>query len=412
MAIKLRIAEHKSRFLVLSVLVMLVVALFYPIVYNQVVGLVTDYGSHIELAQKMANDGGRIESPHFLFQWLLIGAHILIPNADYPTLGILTGVACYVFLGLVLYGLIRPALGDLASYRVEAMSIACVLVLMLVTPIFLLVSWLDHHFYFGYLYSGNVYHNPTILIIKPLSVLLDLMAVKIFVRQGGRASAVQILVSGLLTLVSAIAKPSYLICLLPALVIFTILRFYRKESLDWKLLLLGFVLPLVAILLWQYNLTYTSSAITVTQAKIIFAPFVVLSHASSWLFLKFLVSILFPLCVYFAYFKKSVQDVGLNFAWLVFLIGAAYTYLLAEDGDRLFAGNFAWSGQITSFVLFVISVRFFIPQEAGRVLGKLLDKPGKRFWGCVAVLGAHLISGMVWYFAHSPFSSIDPITWW
>ncbi len=102
---------------------------------------------------------------------------------------------------------------------------------------------------------------------------------------------------------------------------------------------------------------------------------------------KFVLSILFPLCVYSLYFRKATDDTYLSLAWPIFLVGACYTYFLAEDGAARFDGNFWWSAQVALLILFVFSTAFLVRQEVR----------SKRFFICAAVFGLHLISGIVWY---------------
>ena len=52
---------------------------------------------------------------------------------------------------------------------------------------------------------------------------------------------------------------------------------------------------------------------------------------------------------------EARRDTMLNLAWLTFGFATLQTYLLAEAGPRFNDGNFAWSSQISLFVLFTVS---------------------------------------------------------
>jgi len=93
------------------------------------------------------------------------------------------------------------------------------------------------------------------------------------------------------------------------------------------------------------------------------------------------------------YFQKTRQDLSFNLAWLTFIFGAFYTYFLAES-ERVTDGNFIWSGQITLFMLFVVSAVFFLRQ---------IYEPGKGFTFsraaiiCIVIWMLHVASGVLWY---------------
>jgi len=202
---------------------------------------------------------------------------------------------------------------------------------------------------------------------------------------------------GLVSALGVLAKPSYVIALLPALGLIGVYWFLKKRRLDWVGLILGFFIPTVGLLAWQYLGAYSSERVIPDEAGIAFAPFIVYGRASGWLLPKFFLSFLFPLGVYSFYFSSARRDVGFNLAWLSFGVGALLTYFFAETGVRLQDANFAWSGQITLFVLYCVSTVFFIRQVVKR------EGCGKFYfaeWVCMGGFGLHLVSGLLWYVLH------------
>jgi hypothetical protein len=93
---------------------------------------------------------------------------------------------------------------------------------------------------------------------------------------------------------------------------------------------------------------------------------------------------------------------GLLLASLVFLFGATYGYLLAEEGVRFTHGNFVWSAQIGLFILFVYTVLFLIKQSPfdDRMDPGQSPRSIQKFWISVGLYGVHLIGGIVWYVNH------------
>jgi hypothetical protein len=154
---------------------------------------------------------------------------------------------------------------------------------------------------------------------------------------------------------SALAKPSLMICLVPATVVLA--AWYRARGRHVRLVhLCGAILvPAVAVLTWEY-LSYFAPG---GRSSIIVAPLLVMAHYATGLGPKFLMSILLPLAVLLVYDREVLADPSMQLAWLQFAIAAGYTYLLAETRDPL-AGNFAWTGQIATYLLFVASTVFVL----------------------------------------------------
>jgi hypothetical protein len=194
------------------------------------------------------------------------------------------------------------------------------------------------------------------------------------------------LLAALVSLASAFSKPSYAICLLPSLGILILINIWRKKPIDWKMILLGIGLPSVAILIWQFLFTYVSGE----GSGIIFAPFLVMSNYSSYLPIKFVLSIVFPLVVTAVYWKEAIKDIRIQIGWVGFGMGAIFTYLFAESGWRLTDGNFAWSGQITLFILFVCCILFLTEKNLPRI-----NKISK--WLIISSGSLHVIFGIIVY---------------
>lgn len=403
--LKIKFANSRAEFLPICMLFMLVIAIFSPVIhYMAMNGGSLDYIHHARFAQQMV-ETGQIQTPHFLYHWLIVTVHRVIPDNHFELAGAIVSGICYLALSAVLYTFLRSTITDVLSvYSRFFVSSMLTLSLMLLTPITIFFWWIDHDLYFGYLYSGNVYHNPTLLLIKPLSILLFSQAVQIYIAPvqaiTSYAQMIKFARMAFLVVLSAIAKPNYLICVLPASVIMAAYRTcYQKQPIDWRLLIFGLILPAGCILIWQYDVTYFHNMTVYDPSRILFAPFAYFAHYSVYLFPKFLLSIAFPLCVYGLYFREAAQNLPVNFSWLTFLIGAFYSYFLVES-TRMYTGNFVWSGQISLFVLFVTSTLFFIQQNKAEIFTFPIHKYTWRCLVCSVIFGLHLISGILWYIFH------------
>jgi hypothetical protein len=388
-------------------------ALLSPVIAVPTSNHLTDYPQHLAYAERMAQSGTP-QTPHFLFQLLTIVTHSIILGSSFEVCGYIVSLAFYILLSVVVYSYVWYEVGNVsfADTPLAYSYIYITLALMLVTPI-TLFTWPTHNMYLGYV-GITVYHNPTIVVLKPLAVLLFVLVTRALSSHPLRDVPVITALAAILTVLSTLAKPSYTICLLPAVVLVWLCKYVRKERVMWPVLVLGLSLPALVTLGWQYRFTYTSAApgIDNMPARIIFAPLGVYSFYSSWLLPKFIASILFPLAVYALYAKRATQDFALNLSWLIFLIGSFYAYFLAESGPRFASGNFLWGAQVALFILFVSSVVFLMRQEI-RARGERVAalKLSTRCVICIIVFGLHFVSGLGWYVVYLGTLNIQP-PWW
>lgn len=360
---------------------------FSPVIWR-LSGSAYDYLVHARYAEKMLETLS-LASPHFLLQMLIIVVSKLF-HANSVQSCFLVVLFSIAGTAALLFDKMRTATGR------EWLSCLLVLGLLLTAPLPLLAPW-DRHLYFGYV-AVNVYHNPTIILLKPFALLISGFIVTNSSR-GGAAGRKGLVLYLLAVAGCALVKPSYTIVIVPAvLAALFISRMRRDMAGNIRSILFVVLLPSLLILSIQYWMTYSAQQLPGVyegKSSIVFAPLAVMSNVSSWLWAKFLLSVSFPLAVALCYFRRVVTDVRLCFSWLAFAIGSAYTYLLAESGPRMFQGNFIWSGQITLFILFVVTLEFFCEQLR---TGRSGDQPRSRVAVlCAAIFLLHVLSGIVFY---------------
>ncbi len=380
---------QRRNYIALMSLYILIVIVFLPVTSVFILNMKGDYAAHISFIQMM-EDTRQTQAPHFLFHLFTLGVKVGTGmSLDHAALTSI--MSSYFLLGTILYYFFYSQLSIIFREQpilIETITIGVSFSLMLIAPVALLVS-IDNYIYFGYI-AVNVYHNPTIIFMKPLVVLLFVYSIlPIFEKYSSNNLSKNIIIAIILITLSTLTKPNYTICLLPSLALWVVKKYDTLEFVNWKLLLYGILFPSIAMLGMQYLFTFGESA----NNKILFAPFNVMNHYSSWLLPKFILSVLFPLAVTLIYFQEAKKDEALKLAWLIFLFGAFYTYFLAESGQRMYHGNFLWSGQITLFILFVISTRFFI--------SRIMDMNQSIEINCRIIFISityflHLLFGFVW----------------
>jgi hypothetical protein len=367
----------------LIVLCLLVLLIFLPLFYvnSYINAAETDFRSHIDYAVLLKN--GYAEAPEFMrahFGWQLLLILIKdITGLSFETASVIAALFCEVITALVLLQWFLPILVEQDSAPLKKVMI--VLGLMIAGPIS--VFWfLDGRMYLGYI-GITSYHNPSIILLKPLAILQFIYAYSIFTNrkfhwwQTGTAFAV--------SLITTFVKPSFAICILPALGIMTLYYLAQKKPVDFGGLLVGLLVPMVGVLVWQFIITYISHE----APGIVFLPFGVMKMYSKYILLKLVASILFPLSVTILYFKRALLDIRMVLSWLVFLFGAFFTYFFAETGRRFYDGNFGWSGEIALVLLFITSTLFYLEISQVRRYGDIMLK---------IIWTSHVVFGVAYYF--------------
>ena len=302
---------------------------------------VLDFVRHIEFARHLAETGAML--PHFGYHTMVVVVQALTPADWVAAAGIVTlgGVAaCAVVVAWWLRGALSSSASALLVAAALVPAALCVLQPVLPLDPTRYDAWL-----FGY-FPPNQWHSPTTLFSKPFALLLlGLGPAVVWPAYGTRADWPRMLTSAALVVMSALVKPNFIMAFLPALGVLAVLHGRRS---DWHWLGLGFALPAVAVLAWQYY------ALNAEGIGVILAPLHVIGFFAPTDFVtlgwRLVASVLFPLAAV-ACFPSVRVDRRVQIGWATFLIGAAFGYLLAEGG-RAGDGNFLWSGQLAAFVLF------------------------------------------------------------
>jgi hypothetical protein len=342
----------------------------------------SDYRAHINMARLFYESGSlvfnNLSLPHPLNHSLVIFFKQLF-GFSFPISQVITTLLCYPLLANIVYAYVTK---DHAAFR-GWKGMLTAFGVTIAAPLFLLAG-LDQKYYFGY--SGYaLYHNPTIILLRPLALLLWVVILKNLSQKA--ESITGIILSFILVIFSTLAKPNYTICIVPATGLFTAWQWIRRKKINWRYILFGLFLPAGLVLLWQYQLAFQGAR----DSKIILAPFEVIRWMSDYVALKFLLSVLFPLGVAIRYFQPAARDRGMVLAWITFGIGTVFGYFLAEEGKSLYSANFLWCTQITLFILFVQSIKFFVSQAN---LPNRVDVFRVLLW---VVLFGQMICGIIYY---------------
>ena len=370
-------------------LIVLTAAVSTPVYYQRIMNPTTDdYDAHITFTLRMLK---RDLPPTFVIAHPLLELTIgFIYWAGRGHIGlfetaVLVQVLAQTAAALILYFMI----GKIRKKWGEVLRVFLAISLTLVAPVMLL-AFIDHKFYFGYIGMAS-YHSPTVHLLRPFALLSFYFSVRAF-RVPKSPPWMVLLASGAMFF-GMLAKPNYGIALIPALGVLALWFIWKKRPLDWWMLIVGQVVPFVLCLGVQAFLIYAIK--DADTAGVMIAPFLVESHWSSYLPLKFLLSILFPLAVLIVNWHSIRKSDEMILAWLAFFFSVVQLYLLAETGGRIVDGNFRWGAQIALFILFFTSLRSLIREEIQ--LNLPLRELMRKRWPIYALYLVHLAAGIAYY---------------
>lgn len=331
----------------------------------------SDMAQHIAYAERIRSFSD-LTSPHFLFQLALKAVHAIGLTYNTATAWVL-GV-CYGGMAVLIAREIRRRGAALTTMR----ALLVVPALLLASHVFLLT--IDPPtLYHGY-FVPVAYHNPTQQPNKLFALWIYFIYCAHFL-DSQRAEARSAAWAGGLTVLSALAKPSFLIAFLPTAGLFALADLARRRWRQVLLFAIGIALPTTLVLSWQALRTYGTNP----GAGVIFAPFAVFDFAPT--LYKLPASLLFPIVVAGVAARGGVRDPKFTFAWVFTAVAMFITLFLAEAGSRLGEGNFAWTGQTAVFLLYVESLLLLISRPD---LARWRTAP----WGAFAL---HVLCGVVWY---------------
>jgi hypothetical protein len=351
----------------------------------------SDYAKHAMFAEKIYRTH-QLVVPHFLFHLLTIGV-VEAAGASFQSAALFVLVVSYGLTGWLLYRetarvLVAVQSSGQALWGGAMAALVLGLAVLFMQPI--LRPGVPHVYQIGYLWA-EPYGSPTYSLMKPLALASAVSALAFLT--SASASRFAIVTAAIATAAGALAKPSFVICLLPAVVILGALRSKDHEAVDWKAITLGLLTPGAVILLLEYYLSYSGLGPQGTyQNAIVFAPlrFFREQHVRH-LPAKLALSAAFPAAVYLLYWRCARRDFPLNFALLLFAFGAGYAYFLAEARNAA-AGNLVWGAYVTLFILYLFSATFFVRHLK---TASWTGTQQVRHVAAIALLLAHIGSGIL-----------------
>lgn len=384
----------KMDWIAVFILIIASVAIFTPVVQAMIPRHGSDHGPHLRVATQL-EETGQILRPQFLYHVCIVGVYRLFGGQiSLATAALIVEVAFRASPGVLIYILFCRVWGRPRTTRSSLLFVMLALGLMLVMPINFL-SWREGED--GRLSSGynlaHVYHNPTSELLEPLALAVFIFVVPWLLRSDNRRRTW--LIAAVLIVLGSLAKPNYTIIILPVMGLVGLYRFWKKEPFDWFLFVLGMVIPAGIVLLWQFNF-HTDNL----GRGFAFAPL----RNFRPQFPEMPLSMLFPLGVYFLFFKDARKDVLFNLSWAVLSLALLYQYLfidIAQGGGS----NFIHGARVSLLITFIIAMAFLLRQNHN-----LFRPTNGKLMACMTIFVLHVICGFYWYYAHVVDDNFQ--RWW
>jgi len=370
----------------ITLLVVITALIFGPMFYRRLRQPGSDFGMHLTFTQQAIQEGRW--PPHLLYHLavaVLSGftecrSHLGICSMVILGVALLARLllSAHILGGTTSQGLTR--LADKVRTSENTLVTALTFSLLLCSPI--ANFWQKTH-YMGQI-SPNVWESPTWIFAQPF----QLLAFAVLLREPSGRLASSVGAGGIL-LLAALAKPNYLLAVLPAWLAVSAARgmFRNGRMLGSAAWLAGVA---AATLAMQYHVAFGSASPPLASYQIVVAPFRVWRYWSACIPASLVVSLAFP-AVYVAVFRKYVRDrPALTLAWLATGFALFWMAAFAEQsrltGELSPAFNFSWGAHFAASVLFLYTLRDLLAQNDGRWRALVA-------WGAYA---AHLLSGVGW----------------
>jgi len=310
--------------------------------YNQAInykGLFpSDLPEHLSFVDKMVS--GAIKAPEVGFEYTVYAISKIF-------------FISYEYAAIILMSVIYTGMVFIIGWMLKNFLMISELKVIIFSACLISVSAIYLPFFSQHLLVGpggpNVWHNPTVLMIKPLALLIVYFTLKGLQEE----KSFYWLCSSALLFISLIYKPSFGIVFMPALGIYVLIN-YPKNFKSYKNVLI-MVFPSILLLTYQTFMLLNHGDLN-NKDPVYISSFAVLRHYTPNVFVSFLQGLAFPLALLICHFKKTISDRYLQLSWLVLIIAYAEFALLVEGApDRVIHGNFGWGYLVSMQLVFVFS---------------------------------------------------------
>ena len=269
--------------------------------------------------------------------------------------------------------------------------------LLMVGPLY--APWFSEYYYLGQ-GSGNTWHNPTNIAVKGFSILCFALIVRLIESpEKIKENIRKYILLSMLLLCSVLAKPSFLLGIIPGLGMYFIISGLikrKKEVISNYCLIAACFIPSVALLLYQFIVSFFVNTAIHGGGQIGIEFGRVLKNWSPNLLISFLLAFAFPLFILAIDFKNLMKKTHIQLVICYEFCAWVEGAFLYENGRREFDGNWLWGSYLSMFavwILFFFHYFNIISDERQRPLKKLIC-----LYGGGILLFSHLTAGIFYWY--------------
>ena len=365
-------------------LIVYAVACFY-LFYNQLIAadpssFSSDTSVHVRMAVK---DG-------FLYS---LNSYIYLLFSKTPFMN--AGIACFLTIATVLsvyltYILIKRVV-SLYSFKVKDSWLGLIAFMCNFAMGFYVKACNAQH-YIGY-QNANMWHNSTYIVMRVCAVATLILFIDMYVQKPDTAE--RLVFFSVMLAVTTAFKPSFATVFCPYMALVLLYDWIVKKEKFMRIFTRALtVVPSLLVIVIESKVFFGAE----TGNGYEIAPFVALSERGDHPKATLILSILFPLAVFFFHIKDFYKDKIYCSSLIVWLMGFLLVFFLRETGTRSGDGNFLWGYSIALFVLLTASALKLLKDI--RTRGFFKDKNtifDSYVIVSIVLFSWHVISG-IWYF--------------
>lgn len=323
----------------------IILSISFFIFYNQVYypeKYKSDISAHIDFTIQHFTNGKPIAHPGFHYTIYIISEifNLSIKNAAVVALVINT-----LFVALVFFYILRRFLKEIIS---ENWILFFTFLLMFISALY--VPFFNKNIYLGQ-GSPSVWHNPTLIAVKPWAFLATFYYVILINRNHVRKC--EYLILSIIMVLTLIMKPSFAIAFIPGIFLYILLKksLFAEKIRKYLITLIIFV-PSLMLLLNQYFTKFGEKS----DSEVILDFLGVWSRSSPNVSISLILLIAFPVLFLILFPKSVYKNDYLFLSWLSFIIALIQYAIFAETGPKYSHGNFGWGRQIIVPLLYLFSL--------------------------------------------------------
>lgn len=275
---------------------------------------------------------------------------------------VVAGIVVANFLVIRFYLKRDEMLGTVPRYMAQAASLAA----LFTGPVYVPVL---HEYYYRHSFEAFAWHNPTQQTMMLLSLPAILCFLKMYLDHEEGVSPVWWAATSILMLLSAAAKPSFIIDMVVCVVVMFLIDLFSGEKETMltrfrRLFVMGCsLIPAGLYTLWLNSKEFGEDTLNGGEFYVVFGLKALRDHPDFLSMMLF--GMMFSIVVTAVNFRRF-RDSKYFLALMLFVTGFLQWALISETGERANHGNFSWGRMFGSYYLALICLTLLLENICDR----------------------------------------------